>query len=92
MLHEGLVGGAADRAPTDSAIGFSELLSYGVERVPLLYKDIRNGSFSPQGRGRPTGFVPQGQVAIPSSAQQPSLFDFSRNRRDVGLPVMDPTD
>ena len=89
MLHEGLAGGAADRAPMDSAIGFSELLSYGVERVPLLYEDIRSGSFAPQGRGITVEFEPTtGQVAAPTSTQRPSLFDFSRGEREVRLPLI----
>ena len=92
MLHEGLAGGAADRAPKDSAIGFSELLGYGVERVPLLYDDIRNGSFAPQGRGLTAEFTPNGQVATPTSAQRPSLFNFSRGKRKVRLPVIDQID
>ena len=87
MLHEGLAGGAADRAPMDRAIGFSEMLNYGVERVPLLYEDISNGSFASQGRGL-TAFKPIAQPASPP-AQRPSLFDFSRSERDVRLPVMD---
>ena len=89
MLHEGLAGGAADRAPTDQAIDFSELLSYGVDRVPLLYEDIRSGSFAPQGRGLTVEFTPpSGQIAAPTSAQRPSLFDFSRGEREVHLPVI----
>ena len=92
MLHEGLVGGVADRAPTDSTIGFSELLSYGVDRVPLLYEDIRSGSFTPQGRGLTATFTPNGQVAAPASIQRPSLFDFSRGKRDVRMPVMEQVD
>ena len=92
MLHEGLAGGAADRAPTDSAIGFSEMLSYGVERVPLLYEDIRSGNFVPQGRGATAHVSLATQATIPPSPQRPSLFDFSRGERDVRLPVIDPAD
>ena len=92
MLHEGLAGGAADRAPTDSAIGFSEMLSYGVERVPLLYEDIRSGNFVPQGRGATAHVSLATQATIAPSPQRPSLFDFSRGERDVRLPVIDPAD
>lgn len=88
MLREGLVGGAADRAPADSTIGFSELLSYGVDRVPVLYEDILDGSFAPQGRGLTAAFLPSGHDTMTPSTQRPSLFDFSRNKREVRLPVM----
>lgn len=90
MLREGLEGGAADRTPMDRAIDFSEMLTYGVERVPLLYDDIRNGSFAPQGRGL-TPFIPSEQlVSLP--VQRPNLFDFSRGERGVRMPVMDGVD
>lgn len=92
MLHEGLAGGAADRAPTDSTIVFSELLNYGVDRVPLLYEDIRSGNFTPQGRGLTAAFTPNGQVTAPTSTQRPSLFDFSRTERELRLPVLNQVD
>ena len=88
MLHEGLAGGAADRAPYDNTIEFSELLSYGVERVPLLYEEIQDDSFTPQGRSF-APFRPNGKAPAQTFAQRPSLFDFSRGDRDVRLPVID---
>ena len=87
MLREGLEGGSADRAPEDQVIDFAEMLNYGVERVPLLYDDIRNGSFAPQGRGL-TPFRPSAQLgSLP--VQRPNLFDFSRGERKVRMPVID---
>ena len=98
MLREGLAGGAADRAPPDGAIDFTEMMNYGVERVPLLYEAIRDGSFTVQGRG----FEPscaneqdggdQGndcRARDITEVQRPSLFDFSRSKRDVRMPVVD---
>ena len=87
LLHEGLAGGSADRAPMDSAISFSEMLSYGVERVPLLHEDIRNGSFTSQGRGFTAAFRPNAVLVTPPG-QQPKLFDFSRGEQEVYMPVM----
>ena len=93
MVHERIGRPAlADRATSGRAVGYSELLSYAVERVPQLYEDIRNGSFAPQGRGLTAEFTPNGQVAAPTLAQQPSLFDFSRGEREVRLPVIDQFD
>ena len=100
MLREGLAGGAADRAPTDGAIDFTEMLNYGVERVPLLYEAIQDGSFTAQGRGfeqyEPSCRDDQDggeqgddcRVRDITAVQRPSLFDFSRNQRDVRMPVV----
>jgi len=89
MLREGLEGGAADRAPEDRAVSLSEMLKYGVSRVPLLYADLRDGTFTPQGRGHLDMF---GAGVPPLSVQRPSLFDFSRGAREVNMPVLETTD
>ena len=59
--------------------------------VPLLYEDLRNGSFEPQGRSaqRPFSPSPNAQINASVPTQQPSLFDFSRGEREVRLPVME---
>ena len=98
MLREGLAGGAADRAPEDRWIDLTEMLNYGVERVPLLYEDIRDGSFATQGKGltpyEPSCGNEQGGDASDcreqsvASVQRPSLFDFSRGEQDVCMPVV----
>ena len=98
MLREGLAGGAADRAPEDRLIDLTEMLSYGVERVPLLYEDIRDGSFAAQGRGltpyepscrnEQDGDTSDCREQSVASVQRPSLFDFSRSEQDVCMPVM----
>ena len=102
MLREGLVGGAADRAPQDGSIDFTEMLNYGVHRVPLLYEDIRDGSFSALGRGL-TAYEPscgseqahEGASGCReqsvTSVQRPTLFDFSRTEQDVRMPVLHAT-
>ena len=98
MLREGLAGGAADRAPEDRWIDLTEMLNYGVERVPLLYEDIRDGSFVVLGKGltpyEPSCGNEQGGDASDcreqsvASVQRPSLFDFSRSEQDVCMPVV----
>ena len=88
MLREGLAGGAADRAPTDGAIDFTEMLNYGVERVPLLYEAIQDGSFMAQGRGLTTAYDPIGTGAN-VRVQRPKLFNFGRSTRVVSMPVHD---
>ena len=89
VLREGLEGGAADREPEDRSIDFAELLAYGVERVPLLYDDIRDGTFAAQNQGRGlTPFRPSGGTGS-FSVQRPSLFDFGRAGLDVRMPVLE---
>ena len=61
------------------------MLAYGVERVPRLYEAITDGSFVGEADAL-RGFTPSGnslrhQVTI----QRPSLFDFSRDQRDVRM-------
>ena len=89
MLREGLEGGAADRAPEDRAVSLSEMLDYGVSRVPLLYEDLRDGTFTPQGRGHLDMF---GAGEPPPSVQRPSLFDFSRGGGEVRMPILEAAD
>ena len=89
MLREGLAEGAADRAPEDRAVSISEMLDYGVSRVPLLYEDLRDGTFTPQGRGHLDMF---GADEPPPSVQRPSLFDFRRGGREVRMPVLEAAD
>ena len=95
MLREGLAGGAADRAPEDRWINLTEMLNYGVERVPLLYEDIRDGSFASQGKGltpyepscgnEQDGDASDCREQSAASLQRPSLFDFSRGQRNVRM-------
>ena len=76
LLKEGLEAGQADSKPEDSTIWLSELLSYGVDRLPLLYAE-KLGT-----RGVLLTTVGEGP---PPLVQQPSLFDFTKQRRDMIL-------
>ena len=78
VLRDGLENGRADRAPEDQRIGFSEMLSYGVERVPVLYDEFYSN--------RDTALA---AFSSPPPLQQPRLFDFSRSKQDVRFPVID---
>nr|WP_319484894.1 hypothetical protein [uncultured Cohaesibacter sp.] len=83
LFREGVENTQADRAPADDQISFSELLSYGVERVPTLYEEIVTDTFTPQGRGGMSmSFVVSGEAEEQTKEtrylQQPSLFDFKK--------------
>ncbi len=89
LLREGLEGGAADTGPKDGLVGFGELLSYAVERVPALYGELASGRFVQQGRGLET-FRPSGTKTEAASAQRPVVFDFRRGEWELRMPVAAP--
>ncbi len=76
LLVDGLTAWQADYKPRDKAILLTEWLSYGVERVPRLYEEMKDGRI----RGT---FDPR--ELADGKTQQPSLFDFARRRREVVL-------
>ena len=86
MLHEGLSNRAADRAPEDRWIDLHEILQYAVERVPVLYREILDGSFVAAGRGL-SAFRPVTEQFSPK-VQQPSLFDFSRGEHNLRIQIV----
>jgi len=81
LVREGLKDNAADFKPKDTRIQLSEWLSYGVERVPGLYRDYREGKL--KARTATPLDEPEGNFI---SIQQPALFDFARGR-DIPLVV-----
>ncbi|NDR56817.1 outer membrane protein assembly factor BamB family protein [Aliiruegeria sabulilitoris] len=95
MFREGLEGQAADRAPVDRQISFSELLSFAKTRVPSLYEEIVTDRFEPLQRGSMSldflaGGTPEPQTDAVRFLQRPALFDFSArgNASDVYMPVV----
>ena len=88
-VREGLESGKADRFPEDGFIDFSEMLSYGEERVPLLYKEIYGSD-----RG---ALVPEielfmelrGVGSSRPAPQRPRLFDFAQGGYRASMPVVD---
>ena len=85
LVREGLERGLADRSPADGAVDLGELLAFGVERVPVLYEELRDGRFEPEPRSAEPPFRPTG--AAKGATQRPKLFDFARRDWNVRLPV-----
>lgn len=76
LLVDGLSAWQADYKPRDRSILLTEWLTFGVERVPRLYEELRDG--------RMRGTFDPRELAE-GKTQQPALFDFARRRRDVVL-------
>jgi len=76
LLQDGLGAWRADYKPKDKVILLAEWLSYGVERVPRLYKE--------KGIIRET-VDPRERKLDNDKTQQPVLFDFARRQREVVL-------
>jgi WD40 repeat protein len=94
LLEDGLKSFLADHQPKDGKIELGEWLNYGVERVPQLYEDIRAGRRTLLENGRPVerlrgselvGITSNAPGRRAASIQQPALFDFARNHREVIL-------
>lgn len=76
LLVDGITRWQADYKPRDQAILLTEWLTFGVERVPRLYEEMKDG--------RMRGTFDLRELAE-SRTQQPALFDFARRRREVVL-------
>ena len=74
LLVDGLTSWQADYKPRDKSILLTEWLTFGVERVPRLYEEMRDG--------RMRGTFDPRELAE-GKTQQPSLFDFARRREVV---------
>jgi WD40 repeat protein/uncharacterized caspase-like protein len=90
LTRNGIEDGQADFQPEDQAITLTELLSYAVERVPVLYDEVKAGRVKEFGRGKGARalVVVSGKresMKKKSRYQQPSLFDFSKDQRQVTL-------
>lgn len=98
LVRDGIEARQADFKPKDNVINISEWLSYGVDRVPKLYEEVQAGKIQSFGldEGQQSKVVVVAQngksnaraleeVTVEAKAQQPSLFDFTRRRREVAL-------
>lgn len=90
LVHDGLDAAQADLAPKDGIITLSKWLRYGAARVPALYQEVQAGAVQSFGRDAPRGTEAvetaaerAHEAAVP--VQQPSLFDFNKQKRDVRL-------
>ena len=78
LVKDGLQSSLADWQPKDGKIWLREWLGYGVERVPQLYKALREGKLEAFRLGDRGVKIP-GRAEDPgrSSLQTPALFDFT---------------
>jgi uncharacterized caspase-like protein len=77
LVKDGIESGKADFKPADKKITVSEWFEYGESRVPKLYEEIIKGEVVSEIKD----FVQAKFEVI--RRQRPSLFDFSRKRRDT---------
>ena len=88
LVQNGLDNHSADFKPKDAKITLEEWLSYGVNRVPTLAEEVKTGKVVVSrgiGDGRGAVRISSGQSIKKRIIQQPSLFDFTKGRRDVVL-------
>jgi WD40 repeat protein/uncharacterized caspase-like protein len=83
LVKDGLEGGKADFKPKDGRITISEWLEYGEVGVPKLLEDA-NSKVKQAGAPLELRDLVQ-KTSSDVRTQRPSLFDFSRKRRDVVL-------
>ena len=76
LVQEGLKNAQADFLPRDGKLYLNEWLAYGVERVPRLYADVREGRMTKQ-LGLAAGEVKTKELVT----QRPALFDFAPRTR-----------
>jgi hypothetical protein len=91
LIHDGIEAGQGDYKPRDQVITIREWLNYGVERVPKLHEEMQTGQLQTFGRGEGergviVAYTPTANSLKKKNAfQQPSLFDFTKGKRDVIL-------
>ena len=83
LVQDGLEAQRADFQPEDQTIFLKEWLEYAVQRVPKLFTEVKNGTFKSRGTTAHFGKNAQKLANLSSGLQQPSLFDFRKDRRDV---------
>ncbi len=86
LVQDGLDGKLADHQPKDQTITLAEWLSYGVSRVPSLADEVKRGQLV-SSRGTVRRVVGE-SIKAKRAIQQPSLFDFTKGRRDVVLDAL----
>ncbi len=86
LVNDGLAHGKADFQPQDQKITLAEWLNYGVKRVPKLAQEVESGRLNDRGiANKKRGAVLQSDIKQIRALQQPSLFDFTKGRRNTTL-------
>jgi hypothetical protein len=88
LVYNGLEEGRADFRPTDLKIGW---LRYGMERVPQLYWEYKQGKATQagarmvefDGRTRRARRVAAGGIDVTDRTQRPALFSYRRGADPV---------
>ena len=81
LVKDGIEAGKADFKPNDRKITISEWLEYGEQGVPKLLEDAARKA---KQTDAPVELKDLVQKTLPDiKTQRPSLFDFSRKRRDT---------
>jgi WD40 repeat protein len=92
LLSDGVEAKKADQKPKDRLIMMSEWLGYGERRVPVLVEAMRRGELASllktegsKGVKEVTEVGGANSLKKKGAFQQPSLFDFTRKKKDVVL-------
>ena len=85
LLQNGLNDFQADFKPQDKTITMSEWLNFGVERVPQLYEEARLGQTKLVRETVDSNETETQLKTREEKTQQPSLFDFSRGKKDITI-------
>jgi uncharacterized caspase-like protein len=90
LVHDGLEAKQAVKAGTKE-ITLDSWLAYGSERVPLLYQEVLKGQVQTFAEGSKDVKIDAqlsdktNTLKKPAFIQQPSLFNFQKNKRDLSL-------
>jgi uncharacterized caspase-like protein len=86
LVNDGLESGLADFQPADGRIVLPEWLSYAVQRVPGLSREVYSGTVATRGSGEAPRVVnSRSSQPPPRGLQQPSLFDFRKGTSETTL-------
>jgi hypothetical protein len=80
LTHDGLREGHAD-INGDHEITLTEWLEYGANRVPTLFREIREGKYVVKRKGEI--ITAKALKSVTDEAQTPELFDFDRSGKSV---------
>lgn len=86
LITDGMEAGLADGSPKDDQLSMSEWLRYCVERVPVLYENLRTGKLAPAKGIEPVNILKK-RLEVRRDLQQPALFDFTRGRFNNQMPL-----